>query len=908
MTRSKLWILLAIILVAAMVLGACGGKDEPSEQVQEKVEEVAEKVTEKVEEAKEEAPTAKPSTQDMTATADAWAEVDPSGQTVFFWHQHTRGREEALQEIVQEFNDSNEYGIEVVAEYQGGYGDIFNKMLTFMNTEDAPNLVVAYQNQAATYQLGDSLIDMTDLVDSAKWGYSAEEQRDFFSGFYGQDIFPNFGNARLGFPPNRSMEVMYYNMDWLKELGYDAPPATPEEFKEMACAASASPYSGASTDVSPIGYELSVDASRFASWTFARGGDVFDYEDGQYDYNNEAAVAAMSFLQELFEEGCATIVTERYGDQTDFGQGRLLFTVGSSSGLPYYRSAVEEGANFNWSVAPIPYTTGEPVQNIYGASVSIPKTTPDAELAAWLFLKHYTSPDVQAKWVEASNYFPVRSGVAEGLDDYFAENPAYQTAFELLPYGTFEPPAPGYDFVRDMAEEAMAAIAGGAPVQETLDQLTEDANASLAEQLEQIPESPDALAKIDPSGQTVFFWHQHTRDRETALQEIVQEFNDTNKYGIEVVAEYQGGYGDIFNKMLTFMNTEDAPNLVVAYQNQAATYQLGDALVDMTPYVESIKYGLNSAEQKDFFSGFFNQDIFPNFGNARLGFPPNRSMEVMYYNMDWLKELGYDAPPATPEEFKEMACAASASPYSGASTDVSPIGYELSVDASRFASWTFARGGDVFDYEDGQYDYNNEAAVAAMSFLQELFEEGCATIVTERYGDQTDFGQGRLLFTVGSSSGLPYYRSAVEEGANFNWSVAPIPYTTEEPAQNIYGASVSIPKTTSEQQLAAWLFLKHYTSPDVQAKWAQASNYFPVRASVAEGLDDYFAENPAYQTAFELLPYGTFEPPAPGYDFVRDMAEEAMAAIAGGAPVQETLDQLTEDANASLAEQLEQIQ
>ena len=38
------------------------------------------------------------------------------------------------------------------------------------------------------------------------------------------------------------------------------------------------------------------------------------------------------------------------------------------------------------------------------------------------------------------------------------------------------------------------------------------------------------------------------------------------------------------------------------------------------------------------------------------------------------------------------------------------------------------------------------------------------------------------------------------------------------------------------------------------------------------------------------------------------MAEEAMAAIADGAPVQETLDQLNEDANVSLAEQLDQMQ
>jgi multiple sugar transport system substrate-binding protein/sn-glycerol 3-phosphate transport system substrate-binding protein len=119
---------------------------------------------------------------------------------------------------------------------------------------------------------------------------------------------------------------------------------------------------------------------------------------------------------------------------------------------------------------------------------------------------------------------------------------------------------------------------------------------------------------------------------------------------------------------------------------------------------------------------------------------------------------------------------------------------------------------------------------------------------------------------------------------------------------------VSIPKTTPEEELAAWLFVKYYTSPEVQAKWAEVSQYFPVRASVAQEMSDYFAANPAYQTAFDLLKFGKFEPPTPGYDFVRDMAEQAMAAIADGADVQPTLDQLNDDANVSLADQMEQMQ
>jgi multiple sugar transport system substrate-binding protein/sn-glycerol 3-phosphate transport system substrate-binding protein len=878
--------LMAILLVAAFVLSACQPKATPTTV----------------------APTNPPATAVPTVAPDAWENVDPKGQTVLFWHQHTSERATSLNEIIDEFNKTNEWGITVVGEYQGSYNEVFQKMLTFMNTADAPNLVVAYQNQAATYQIADALVDMNPLADSPKWGLTPEEQADFFPGFFAQDVFPNFNNQRLGLAPNRSMEVMYYNMDWLKELGYTEPPKTPEQFKEMACKATNQPFSKATVEGS-IGYELSVDASRFASWTFAFGGDMYDYQNGKYTYDSAAAQAAMTFLQDLFKSGCATIVTESYGDQTDFGSGKLLFSIGSSSGLPFYQTAVDGGGQFEWSVAPIPYTGDKPVMNIYGASVSIPKTTPEQELAAWLFLKYYTSPEVQAKWAKASQYFPVRASVAEGMADYFAANPAYKAAFDLLQYGHFEPPVPGYDFVRTMVNNAMSAIVAEPwpNVAETLTKLNTDGNASLTEQLALMPEPSDPYYKVDPTGQKITFWHNFTKTRKDTLDAIVADFNANNKYGIVLTAENQGGYTDIFNKMLVNLNTETAPDLVVAYQNQAATYQVAEALINIDTLIASPKWGLSIVDKNDYIASFWKQDLFPNFKNQRLGFPAYRSAEVMYYNVDWLKELGYDAPPATPEEFKEMACKAAATPFSKNTSGVS-YGYTLSYGndvASNVPSWTFAFGGDMFDYKKGQYAYNSAAGVEAAAFLQDIFKNGCATMASEAYGEQANFGAGVALFSVGSTSGLPNYKSAIEAGGQFEWGIAALP-NKGKAVTNIYGASISIPKTTPERQLAAWLFLKYFTTPEVQAKWAEASGYFPVRISVAEGMADYFAANPIYKAGFDLLKSGKFEPPTVGYDFVRiKVTSTLVSLLADPYPdVQAALDQLTADANTIMAEQL----
>lgn len=421
-----------------------------------------------------------------SAQEDPWANVDPSGQKVTFWHQHSGIREEMLQKIVTEFNATNPYGITVEAPFQGGYGEIFNQMLVRLNTPDVPDLVVAYQNQSATYQLAEGLLDMRSLVSSPTWGLSQEEIADFFPGFWQQDIFSTFGGARLAFPPNRSLEVMYYNADWLAELGYDAPPATPAAFGEIACAATKTPFSKATVTGSQ-GYQLSLDASRFASWTFAFGGNVFDYETNRYTLDSPAAIEAMTFLQKLIGDGCASTVTERNGDQTNFGAGALMFTVSSSSGFPFYQQAIDAGSKHNWSIAAIPHVTPEPVMNQYGASVSMPVTdSPERQLAAWIFLKYYTSPEVQGEWAVASNYFPVRASAVASLKDYFVKDPNYAKAFDLLQYATSEPPVPGYDFVRDRTAEAMAAIANGADVASTLAALNIEANEILDEQLEEM--------------------------------------------------------------------------------------------------------------------------------------------------------------------------------------------------------------------------------------------------------------------------------------------------------------------------------------------------------------------------------------------------------------------------------------
>jgi multiple sugar transport system substrate-binding protein/sn-glycerol 3-phosphate transport system substrate-binding protein len=392
----------------------------------------------------------------------------------------------------------------------------------------------------------------------------------------------------------------------------------------------------------------------------------------------------------------------------------------------------------------------------------------------------------------------------------------------------------------------------------------------------------------DPTGTTITYWYQHTGANGDAMQKMIADFNAANPWKITVNGEYAGPYDQIYNKMVVAIAAGNPPELVVAYQNQSATYQVNNALVDMNAYVTDPKWGIGK-DLGDFFEGFINQDVNAQFGGARLGFPPNRSLEVMYYDMTLLKSVGINAPPRTWTEFA-LDC------RRVTNKDKDTYGYALdNLDASHVYALVISRGGE-FARPDGKgYTLNTPQMKAAMLYMRGLILQGVARKIPKKYDDQTDFGNGRAAFTLSSTSGLSFYDKAVKANKDgpFQWGIAPVPQLTASgaPAIDLYGASVSIPKSTPQKQLAAWLFIKWFSEPQQQAQWAHVSKYFPVRKSSEKLIADLLDADANFAAAWKLLKIASLkaEPPYAGYDLVRDAITAAYSKVLDGANVDATL-------------------
>src|SRR5271157_4745389 len=125
------------------------------------------------------------------------------------------------------------------------------------------------------------------------------------------------------------------------------------------------------------------------------------------------------------------------------------------------------------------------------------------------------------------------------------------------------------------------------------------------------------LAGVDPHGVTISYWYQHSGGNGEAMEKMIADFNAANQWKITVKGEYQGPYDQIYNKMAAAIAAGSPPELVVAYQNQTANYEVNDALADLNLYLRDPTWGL-AKDLGDFFPGFINQDVNAQFGGKRL--------------------------------------------------------------------------------------------------------------------------------------------------------------------------------------------------------------------------------------------------------------------------------------------------
>ena len=103
----------------------------------------------------------------------------------------------------------------------------------------------------------------------------------------------------------------------------------------------------------------------------------------------------------------------------------------------------------------------------------------------------------------------------------------------------------------------------------------------------------EAPAETEPEEVTLTFWHAMSGSNEEAMIKITEDFMKEYPH-ITVKLENQGGYTDLFDKLMASAKSNQLPNLAQIYSNRLSWYVDKGLALDLTPYMNDPAIGFTA--------------------------------------------------------------------------------------------------------------------------------------------------------------------------------------------------------------------------------------------------------------------------------------------------------------------------
>ena len=348
----------------------------------------------------------------------------------------------------------------------------------------------------------------------------------------------------------------------------------------------------------------------------------------------------------------------------------------------------------------------------------------------------------------------------------------------------------------------------------------------------------------------ISFWHAMSGVNEEAIQKITDDFMAQNP-NVKVTLMNQGGYRDLFDKLMASAKANQLPNLAQIYSNRLSWYVDKGLSLDLTPYMDAEGTGLTEEDYADIPTMFMDDCIW---GEGQYAMPFNKSMMVLYYNVGMFEEAGIEVP-TTWEEWAAAAEKLTKDTDGDGEPDVYGVVFanDLSTD---IAPWLKQAGGATMNEETDELYFDTPETKEAVEFLNSMFQNKTARFAGEDKNSNVPVQQGRAAMCVASTSALPYIESDTMEGITINAAALPGHKTDD---QLYYGTNVTVFDTGSDtQKQAAWDYLKFLTSTENTAYFAAQTGYIPVRKSAQNDpvFAPILAEKPIKQLCFDNMDRG----------------------------------------------------
>lgn len=371
-------------------------------------------------------------------TAEASSVSDASGEKIeiVFWSALSGSLGEALQQVVDNYNASQDK-VFVVNEFQGNYYEIAAKIQAGLAGGDTPNVTMMSGSRVKLFGDLGAWVDCTELFPKAGINFD-----DFYPGFTFQ---LDYGEGQFGLPYNCSTPLFYYNKEMFKEAGLDPEvgPQTWDELKEFA--------QKLTIPGERYGYEQPMDVWFYECFICQQGLNMLNEDATDIGFNNADGAAPIYMWLDMIANGTMKAPAgQEYNSyeaaRLDFSSGKAAMILGSTGDT----TTLNNSCDFEVGTCFLP--AGKSFGTSGGGTHLCPLVGHEEELEATLdFMRFATSPEQAGLFASLTGYIPTSPAAAESevYQEYLATTPNGRTALEQMEYAHPIPVHTSYAQIKD---------------------------------------------------------------------------------------------------------------------------------------------------------------------------------------------------------------------------------------------------------------------------------------------------------------------------------------------------------------------------------------------------------------------------------------------------------------------------
>ncbi|MFZ3078109.1 MAG: extracellular solute-binding protein [Bellilinea sp.] len=446
---TQQWITVLLVLTAVVLVTACQPTGEPPVVPTDSTSQVETSV-----ELTQPAPESTPTRLAPTATPAYLVPLaELNGQEIIFSHPWSGETADWIDQMVDSFNQSNEWGIHMMVRRAGSSMALADRVKGGNLAADYPQVVAAPSEHLLSWlEYGNLALPLNELIADPYFGLTEQQRADIPLVFWQQD---QSGGNQVGIPAQRDMPVIFYNETWAAELGFAEPPTTADDFKAQACAAAfVNSHDRFAANDGTGGWIVNTDGLVVYSWLKSFGlKDELAGSPLQFHYDQPVTQTTFAFVRSMVDEGCAwfsrTTASNEY-----FANRQALFYTGNLTDLPLQaKTNTRLESQDSWTILPFP-DGNRPVTVVSGLSYGVLRSSAAQETAAWLFVRWMSQPENSAKLLAVGGGLPVSTAAAELARTQMDSNPQWVLAQQWMPTMQSAPPVAGWRIARFVLQDA----------------------------------------------------------------------------------------------------------------------------------------------------------------------------------------------------------------------------------------------------------------------------------------------------------------------------------------------------------------------------------------------------------------------------------------------------------------------